>query len=191
MSKKQVFQDKVKPYRVKDTSEKIKKLVKEAEEEGGYILTALEEVAMGYSNKSLCFVDHEITVNQCAFLSEMENNYGNISAACKKIGFTRAAYYKWIAQNPYFKACAKEVEEAQIDRVESKLLKMIDEGNVMGTMFYLKTKGRKRGYVEKVEIDNKLEVVGFDYVEVTPEKSEEEELLIDTVEAKLIEKKED
>ena len=41
----------------------------------------------------------------------------------------------------------------RITQTESKLLSSINEGNVAAIIFYLKTKGKKRGYVEQHDID--------------------------------------
>jgi len=35
--------------------------------------------------------------------------------------------------------------------VESKLLKLIDDGNPQAIMFFLKTQGKHRGYTERTE----------------------------------------
>jgi len=35
---------------------------------------------------------------------------------------------------------------------ESELMKLIKEGNVAATIFFLKTQGKKRGYVERQEV---------------------------------------
>jgi hypothetical protein len=39
-----------------------------------------------------------------------------------------------------------------LDTAESALFNQIKEGNVTSIIFYLKTKGRRRGYVERQEI---------------------------------------
>ncbi|MEO3507414.1 hypothetical protein ABG849_24165, partial [Phocaeicola vulgatus] len=68
-------------------------------------------------------------------------------------GITRACYYKWRDSDLKFKERAEEVEEETIDVVESKLLSAINNDDLTAIIFYLKTKGKKRGYVERVEQD--------------------------------------
>jgi hypothetical protein len=41
-----------------------------------------------------------------------------------------------------------------LDFAESQLHKQIQSGEVSSTIFYLKTKGKKRGYVERSEVDH-------------------------------------
>ena len=81
------------------------------------------------------------------FLKHFRDSHGIVSYACQKVGITRTCYYKWRENDPKFKERAEEVEEETIDVVESKLLSAINND------FYLKTKGKKRGYVERVEQD--------------------------------------
>ena len=45
-----------------------------------------------------------------------------------------------------------------MDFVESKLHKQIKDDNTTATIFYLKTKGKKRGYVERREVEMTAEV---------------------------------
>ena len=40
-----------------------------------------------------------------------------------------------------------------MDFAESQLHQQIKDGSVAATIFYLKTKGKKRGYIEKSELD--------------------------------------
>ncbi len=41
-----------------------------------------------------------------------------------------------------------------MDFAESQLYKQIKEGSTAATIFYLKTKGKKRGYIERQEIEH-------------------------------------
>ena len=51
----------------------------------------------------------------------------------------------------YFRERVDEVTETQVDFVESKLMQAINAGDTTATIFYLKTKGKKRGYNEKAQ----------------------------------------
>ena len=87
------------------------------------------------------------------FLKHFRESHGIVSDACQKVGITRACYYKWRDSDLKFKERAEEVEEETIDVVESKLLSAINNDDLTAIIFYLKTKGKKRGYVERVEQD--------------------------------------
>jgi hypothetical protein len=44
------------------------------------------------------------------------------------------------------------LENVTLDFAESQLHKQVKEGNTTATIFLLKTKGKKRGYIERQEI---------------------------------------
>lgn len=83
------------------------------------------------------------------FLKELAKGYGIIATACEKVGISRTTFYRWCDADPEFKEKADEITETQVDFVESKLLQQINEGDTTAIIFYLKTKGKKRGYNEK------------------------------------------
>lgn len=101
-------------------------------------------------------------------LEALEECHGIITDACNKAGVARASYYNWISEDPEFKAACEEAQEAAIDYVEGQLFKRISGVSVEGAdgevfeqppsdtaiIFYLKTKGKKRGYVERSEVDH-------------------------------------
>jgi len=89
------------------------------------------------------------------FLEVYFNNACNISTTCKAANIDRGTYYHWIDTDPEFHKKVENVEEQLIDTVESKLLKHIHADNLKAIVFYLKTKGRSRGYIEKIETENK------------------------------------
>ena len=83
------------------------------------------------------------------FLNKLENSLGIISIACKQVGISRETYYNEIARDTEFAKQCEGVKDLTLDFVESKLLNLIKEGDTAATIFYLKTKGKHRGYVER------------------------------------------
>lgn len=57
-----------------------------------------------------------------------------------------------IAKSEYLQKCLEEITAKSLDLAEGKLLKSINDGNLSAIIFYLKTKGRDRGYCERNEI---------------------------------------
>jgi len=52
-----------------------------------------------------------------------------------------------------YKKAVDDIDSKFIDFAETSLKKQIKEGNTTATTFFLRTRGRKRGYNEKQEID--------------------------------------
>lgn len=109
---------------------------------------------------------YEQTVqNKKIFLEALELHKGIITDACKATGIGRTTVYDWRDADPEFKKALEEINETVIDFVESKLFQKIEgvymqdsENEVYKTppsdtaiIFYLKTKAKKRGYIEKTE----------------------------------------
>ena len=108
---------------------------------------------------------------QLRFLSALSDAAGNVSVACKSSGVeSRTTYYRWL-QNPDFANAAEAIKDESIDYVESKLMKAISEDNITAIIFYLKTQGKKRGYIETTE--NQLSLNPFE--ELMKSLSEEED----------------
>ena len=95
--------------------------------------------------------NEKFTKRQKKFLEALDEVGGNITAACMKAGIkSRNTVYEWMKKED-FKAAVDAINEASIDYVESKLMTAIQQDNITAIIFYLKTKGKKRGYVETVE----------------------------------------
>ena len=86
------------------------------------------------------------------FLENFKLSLGNISISCEASGISRQTYYNWRKQDPDFSQLCEDIEERNLDLAEMKLLNAIREGRTAELLFYLKTKGKKRGYVERQEI---------------------------------------
>jgi len=88
------------------------------------------------------------------FLENLKNSAGNISIACKNTGIARKTYYEWQKEDPSFADGIEDAKEGLIDFVESKLIQQINEGNTTAIIFFLKCRGRDRGYIERQEFSS-------------------------------------
>lgn len=85
-------------------------------------------------------------------LRALEKCLGIVSTACKEVGVTRKTFYEWCRNDEEFKKQVDAIDEVVLDFAESCLYKLVKEGNPTATIFLLKCKGKKRGYIERVEI---------------------------------------
>tara|TARA_R110000744_G_scaffold104713_1_gene200384 strand:- start:2082 stop:2465 length:384 start_codon:yes stop_codon:yes gene_type:complete len=86
-------------------------------------------------------------------LEALENSLGIVSIACRKVGISRQTHYRWQQEDLEYNKSSKDIIEATIDYVESKLFENIGSKKEASIMFYLKSKAKHRGYVERQEID--------------------------------------
>jgi hypothetical protein len=107
-------------------------------------------------------------IHKKAMIDALEKSLGVVTSACKQVGIARQTHYEWYKEDPEYKQAVDELADVAIDFAESQLHKQIKEGNSTATIFYLKTKGKKRGYVERQEVqtlgDNlfEVEIIGED-----------------------------
>ena len=98
-------------------------------------------------------MDKSRHIKKEAMLQALENSLGVVTVACKQTDTPRSTYYKWLKEDKQFADQVKEIENIALDFAESQLHSQIKDGSTSATIFYLKTKGKKRGYVEKQELD--------------------------------------
>lgn len=98
--------------------------------------------------------DKSIEMKKEAMLQQLEKSLGVVTSACKALGIGRSTFYEWLEKDPEFKAKVDDIGEVAVDFAESQLHKQIKDGSTAATIFYLKTKGKHRGFVERVEQDN-------------------------------------
>ena len=106
------------------------------------------------------------------FLQAYEKSLGVLKTACEATGMCRKTIWEWRKKYPEFDEACHECEETAIDFVESRMFKKIDtggKGSESLIIFYLKTKAKHRGYVEKQEIDMSAEVKGVTVNVTSPE----------------------
>lgn len=96
-------------------------------------------------------VDNKIQQHKKALLEALEKSLGVVTTACKSVGVDRGTFYQYYNKDADFKAAVDELDNIALDFAESQLHKQIASGNPTSTIFYLKTKGKKRGYIERIE----------------------------------------
>src|SRR5437016_1260762 len=87
---------------------------------------------------------------QC--LAALEKSLGIVTDACKTMKIHRSTFYDWYKADKEFAEAADSINDLALDFAESQLFERIRSGDTTATIFYLKTKGKKRGYVERQEI---------------------------------------
>jgi molybdate-binding protein len=89
----------------------------------------------------------------------LEDNKGNVAAVARKLGVSRTAVYNRINESATLQQVLADARESMLDNAESVLYKKVLEGSTAELIFFLKTQGRNRGYVERQEIDHRMKDV--------------------------------
>ena len=89
-------------------------------------------------------------------IEALEKSLGVVSTACKAVGIPRGTYYTYLKKDPKFAAAVEDIEALGLDFVESALYRRVQDGDTTAIIFYLKTKGKKRGYGQNVTVDGNL-----------------------------------
>ena len=94
---------------------------------------------------------------------------GVITAAANQAGIDRRTHYKWLKSDKNYKSWVDELPEIALDFAENALLKLMKEGNTASIIYYLKTKGKNRGYIEKQESEIIHKGEGFKLIVEKPD----------------------
>ena len=116
------------------------------------------------------------------FLVHYEKSLGVLKTACESSGMCRKTIWEWRKKYPEFDEACHECEEVALDFVESSMFKKInkgDKGSESLIIFYLKTKGKGRGYIERQELDVNAEVKGVTVNVTSPETAQVLQDIID------------
>jgi len=98
--------------------------------------------------------DQITTVKKKAMVEALTKSLGNVTAACKAVGIFRSTHYDWLEADAEYLKAVQDIFESSIDFAETSLFSQIKDGNTAATIFYLKTRGRHRGYIERQDVDH-------------------------------------
>lgn len=110
-----------------------------------------------------------LTVEQIAHALEKKD--GNITEAAKALKVTRQALHLRIKDDDALRDVLTSARESLVDMTESEARKQIKQGNTAMIIFTLKTLGKSRGYVERIEQEHSgsVDLVVKGYVNVSPD----------------------
>jgi len=92
------------------------------------------------------------TIKKEAMIEALNKTLGLVSHACKIVGIHRSTHYDWLRNDEEYKLAVESTNDLVLDMAESSLYKQINQGNTAATIFYLKTRGKKRGYQENQQL---------------------------------------
>lgn len=97
-------------------------------------------------------------------IEAIKDSFGNQSVIARRCGVVRSTITMFLnkPKNSDVREMIETEREKQIDIAELGLTTKISEGNLPAIMFFLKTQGKKRGYVEKQEFDTQVLNVDVD-----------------------------
>jgi pyruvoyl-dependent arginine decarboxylase (PvlArgDC) len=100
----------------------------------------------------------KVDINKKAMIEALTQSLGIVTSACKAVGISRTLHYNWYNEDAEYKKAVDEVADIAIDFAETMLHQRIKEQDTTATIFYLKTKGKKRGYIERQEFDATINI---------------------------------
>ena len=95
------------------------------------------------------------------FVKMFKTKLGHVTKTCDACIMSRMTYYAWM-KNPIFAEAIESEKEGLIDFVEHMLIKNINKGDTTAIIFFLKTIGKKRGYVEHIKVESDITIKGID-----------------------------
>ena len=121
----------------------------------------------------------KLTIKKDAMLQALTNSLGNVTEAAAAIGMSRETHYAWLKDDPEYSAAVASLKNVALDFAESQLKKLMegaerqalthdgeivtikDAPNTSAIIFYLKTQGKQRGYIERQELSTEIKSINI------------------------------
>lgn len=87
-------------------------------------------------------------IPESRIIEALEASGGFVSVAAKKLNCTVQAIYFRIRNSEKLRQVKEAIDESYLDLTESKLITLIKNENLGAICFFLKCKGRGRGWIE-------------------------------------------
>lgn len=106
--------------------------------------------------------DNVSRLTPALFLEAIPGSAGIKTLIAARAGCSRQTLDAWLQRHSELRDAYREECQSGVDRVESALLKRVDAGDTTAIIFYLKCKGRDRGFNEHLQIDQRSVVATVD-----------------------------
>jgi hypothetical protein len=121
----------------------------------------------------------KLTIKKEAMIQALTASLGNVSEACENMGLSRTIHYEWLKDDPEYSAAVASLKNVALDFAESQLKKLMegaerqalthdgevvtikDAPNTSAVIFYLKTQGKQRGYIERQELSTEIKSINI------------------------------
>jgi len=87
-------------------------------------------------------------------IEALRKSLGVVTTAARNVGIDRTTHYDWYNKDSRYKKKVDDIQNIALDFAESSLFKQMKENNTAATIFFLKTKGKRRGYIEKQQVEH-------------------------------------
>ena len=122
---------------------------------------------------------HNLTIKKDAMIQALTTSLGNVTEAAEKIGIRRETHYAWLKDDAEYSAAVASLKNVALDFAESQLKKLMegaerqalthdgevvtikDAPNTSAVIFYLKTQGKQRGYIERQELSTEIKSINI------------------------------
>ena len=122
---------------------------------------------------------HNLTIKKDAMIQALTTSLGNVTEAAEKIGIRRETHYAWLKDDAEYSAAVASLKNVALDFAESQLKKLMegaerqalthdgeivtikDAPNTSAIIFYLKTQGKQRGYIERQELSTEIKSINI------------------------------
>ena len=106
------------------------------------------------------------------FKTAIKGTGGIMLSIANNLKCSREAVYKYCAKHEDMALLRDQEKEKILDIAENSLFRQAKEGEQWATKYLLATQGKKRGYVEKQEIESTHKGEGFKLIIESPNKNE-------------------
>ena len=84
-------------------------------------------------------------------IDALSQTHGLLTLAAHKAGVSYSTVNRYARDYPAVQQAVLEAKESMLDFAEGKLFEKISKGDTASIIFFLKTKGKARGYIERYE----------------------------------------
>ena len=95
--------------------------------------------------------------NKEQMLIALTKSYGIVAPALEMVNLPRSTYYDYYRLDLDFREKVDAIRETLTDVVETALIKKIKSGDTQAILFYMKYRGKSRGYTDSLELNGKVD----------------------------------